>query len=165
MAIGPVLIGVGANLPSRFGGPLEACEAALAALTARGLPVFRRSRWYRSAPVPASDQPWFVNGVVEVGGAADPVAVLGVLHAIEAAFGRVRAEANEARVLDLDLIGFGAHVRDSAPILPHPRMHLRAFVLHPLRDLVPDWRHPRLGLALPDLIATLDASQIIQPLE
>ncbi len=164
-AKGPVLVGIGANLPSRFGGPLEACEAALAALEARGLPVVRRSRWYRSAPVPASDQPWFVNGVVEIGGATDPESVMAILHALEASFGRVRRKANEPRNIDLDLLCFGDVLRDFAPVLPHPRMHLRAFVLHPMRELAPHWRHPRLGVGLPELVAGLDPSQTISAID
>src|SRR5512135_1345665 len=98
-----ILIGLGANLASpEFGAPPESLEAALALLAERGVRVVARSRWYRSAPVPPSGQPWFVNGVVAVETALEPAALLEVLHAVEARFGRVRRERNAARVLDLD---------------------------------------------------------------
>src|SRR5512142_1093595 len=103
-----VFIGVGGNLPSEtLGPPLAVMAAALRALPARGILVRRRSRWYRSAPVPPSEQPTFVNGVVAVETGMGAAELLQVLHRVEAEFGRVRGTANAARVLDLDLLAFG----------------------------------------------------------
>ncbi|MSP82149.1 MAG: 2-amino-4-hydroxy-6-hydroxymethyldihydropteridine diphosphokinase [Alphaproteobacteria bacterium] len=158
LVAGPILVGVGANLPSAFGSPIETCAAALTALASRGLAVVRRSPWYRTAPVPMSDQHWFINGVVEVAGSLDPVGILAILHGVESAFGRVRDRPNEDRVIDLDLLAFGALIRQTAPVLPHPRMARRAFVLLPLRDLEPGWTHPALG-PLAGLIAALPPGQ------
>jgi len=162
---GPILVALGANLPSeRFGGPRETLEAALAELERRGVRVLRRSRWYETAPVPAADQPWYVNGVAAVETELGPEALLAVLHAIEAEFGRVRAERNAPRVLDLDLVAYGALVRPGpdAPILPHPRAAERAFVLLPLAEVVPGWRHPACGETVEALIARLPADQQIR---
>src|SRR5579883_249158 len=117
-----ILIGLGANLPSpEFGAPPQSLEAALRHMADRGLRIGARSRWYRSAPVPPSDQPWFVNGVIAVGTALDPAALLEILHTIEARFGRVRRERNAARVLDLDLLAYDERVsaEGETPILPH----------------------------------------------
>ena len=76
-----ILIALGSNLPSRrFGGPVGNCGAALEALNAAGVAPVRVSRWYRSAPVPASDQPWFINGVAVVDTALPPDRLLAVLH-------------------------------------------------------------------------------------
>ncbi|MBX6322526.1 MAG: 2-amino-4-hydroxy-6-hydroxymethyldihydropteridine diphosphokinase [Rhodospirillaceae bacterium] len=163
----PILIGLGANLPSRFGPPRATCEAAVAALEAEGLRVVRRSRWYESAPVPASDQPWYVNGVVEVETALTPEALLALLHRVEACFGRERRERNEPRVIDLDLLAYGSRVNDgpAPPLLPHPRAVERGFVLLPLRDVAPDWVDPRSGRPLDALIAALPARQITRPLD
>ena len=153
-----ILIALGANLyHPRFGPPQATCEAALAALSAHGITVLARSAWFRTAPVPVSDQPWFVNGVASVATSLDPSALLSILHEVEAEFGRVRQVRNEARVLDLDLLAYDERVSKSleAPILPHPRMAERAFVLFPLEDLAPDWVHPVLGQSARALKAAL----------
>lgn len=161
-----ILVAIGGNLASRFGPPAATCAAAVDAIERAGLAVVRRSRWYRTAPVPASDQPWFVNGVVAVATALAPAAVLDVLNRVEAAFGRVRGERNAARVIDLDLLAYGAVVLDTPRLtLPHPRLGERAFVLLPLADVAPDWRHPVTGAAVADLIAALPAGQAIEAMD
>ncbi len=162
-----ILIGLGANLASpEFGAPPKSLEAALALIAERGVRIVARSRWYRSAPVPPSGQPWFVNGVVAVETALEPAALLEVLHDVEARFGRVRRERNEARVLDLDLLAYDARVsaEGEAPILPHPRLHERAFVLRPLAEIAPHWRHPRLGREVAALIAELPSDASAEPI-
>jgi len=136
-------------------------------LAAAGLRIVARSRWYESAPVPPSDQPWFVNGVVLVESDLDPAAFLALLHRVEAGFGRVRRRRNEARVLDLDLLAHGKTVsggEDGGPVLPHPRMETRAFVLLPLAEVAPGWRHPATGRSVEALIADLPSDQAIRPL-
>lgn len=160
-----ILIGLGANLPSALGPPEATLAAALAALEAAGIRILARSRWYRSAPVPASDQPWFVNAVASLATALDPAALLQLLHHIEASFGRERRRRNEARPLDLDLLDYDGLVQDGegGPILPHPRLHQRAFVLLPLAEIAPAWRHPRLGLTVAALIAALPPDQSAEP--
>jgi len=162
-----ILIGIGANLPSpRWGTPRMICEAALEELRRQGIGVRARSRWFESAPVPLSDQPWFVNGVALLDTDLAPEPLLEKLHGIERLFGRERRERNEPRVLDLDLLAYGDLVRQGPepPILPHPRLAERAFVLLPLRDLLPQWRHPADGRSLAELIAALPADQVARPL-
>lgn len=162
-----ILIGVGANLPSaKSGSPLETCRAALAELEKEGVAVRRRSRWFESAPVPPSGQPWFVNGVAEVESDLGPEALLEVLHRVEERFGRVRRERNEARVLDLDLLAYDDIVMTGppGPTLPHPRLHARAFVLLPLADLDPSWRHPATGRGIAELIRALPPDQVARPI-
>jgi len=162
-----ILIGLGANLPSpRFGDPLATCTAALTALDAAGARPVRVSRWYRSAPVPASDQPWFINGVALLESALPPAGVLALLHEIERDFGRVRRVRDEARVIDLDLLAYGDRVSrpGEVPVLPHPRLGERAFVVLPLAELVPDWRHPVSGLSAKELAARLPPGQHAEPI-
>jgi 2-amino-4-hydroxy-6-hydroxymethyldihydropteridine diphosphokinase len=162
----PILIAIGANLPSSLGSPRQTCDAVLPELARRGIRVVARSRWYESAPVPLSDQPWFVNGVVAVETALTPEQLLAELHDIERSFGRVRREVNAARVIDLDLISYGDMVRagPAAPVLPHPRLRDRAFVLLPLADIAPDWRHPATQERLSDMINALPSGQSIRPI-
>lgn len=160
---GSILIAIGSNLPDAAGNaPLDVCRQAAAALgRIPGLRVVAVSRWYRTAPVPASDQPDFINGVVLLAGEIAPEALLATLQALETAAGRQRGAPNAARVLDLDIVAMGDLVRDAPdPILPHPRAHDRAFVLAPLADVAPNWRHPVLRKAVGDLLKDGDGQSI-----
>jgi 2-amino-4-hydroxy-6-hydroxymethyldihydropteridine diphosphokinase len=160
-----ILIALGANLPSPAGGPQQTLEAALERLEASGVHIAARSRWYRTAPVPVSDQPWFVNGVARVETALEPAALLMLLRQVEEAFGRQRTMPNAARTLDLDIIDYDNRVENTAELtLPHPRMQDRAFVLLPLAELAPDWRHPILGKTVENLISALSPEQKAEPL-
>ena len=168
---GPILIGIGANLSSeRFGTPREACEAAVHALdSTEGVRVVARSRWFESEPVPVSDQPWFINGVVQVETTLAPQALLEALHAIEAQFGRVRTVLNAPRVLDLDLLAYGDVVVENngggGAEIPHPRLENRAFVLLPLGDVAPDWVHPQTRRTRAEMVVNLPADQVCRALE
>jgi len=163
-----ILIALGANLPSpRFGAPRMTLEAALAAIAAAGVWILRRSSWWESEPVPVSDQPWYVNGVASVATKLGPVPLLALLHDVEAGFGRIRGARNEARLLDLDLLAYGDRRRDGPepPLLPHPRLAERAFVLLPLAEVAPDWHHPVTGESVRQLIAQLPEGQRIRRIE
>ena len=163
-----IVVAIGANLPSRrWGSPLDVCRAALPALEAAEVGVIGASRWYRSAPLPASDEPWYVNGVARVETSLAPAALLALLHRIEDDFGRRRGAPNAPRTLDLDLLAHGDRVSASGewPALPHPRLHERAFVLLPLAEVAPRWRHPVSGVRVGALIKALPAGQISEPLK
>jgi 2-amino-4-hydroxy-6-hydroxymethyldihydropteridine diphosphokinase len=167
MAGPQIYVGLGANLPSeRYGAPRATLTAALDRLGEAGVRVTARSRWYESAPVPASEQPWFVNAVVRVETALSAEPLLGQLHRIEAELGRVRGVPNAPRAVDLDLIAYGDQTmrRPGGPQLPHPRMQARAFVLLPLREIAPRWRHPLLRQSIDQLIAALPPDQVARPL-
>ena len=159
-----LFIGLGANLtPDGYASPREGCIAAVLALADEGVHLSVLSHWYKSAPVPLSDQPWYLNAVAEATTELDAASTLAALHRIERRFGRVRIERNAARVLDLDLLDFAGMVSASSNLaLPHPRMHERAFVLLPLGELRPDWVHPVSGIAIQDLIAMIPADQQIR---
>ena len=161
-----ILIGLGANLVSHHGTPMATQKLALARLSDRDVSIRATSSWYESAPVPVSDQPWFVNCVASLKTELSATALLARLHEIEHAFGRVRRERWEARVLDIDLLDYRGEARAGPDLeLPHPRMADRAFVLLPLRDLVPDWRHPVTNRTVDELIADLPAGQQIRRME
>ena len=162
-----IFLGIGANLAgSGHPNALATCEAALLALPGVGIRIEARSPWYESEPVPRSDQPWYVNAVLKAHSNLAPDALLTALHVVEARFGRLRGAANAARSLDLDLLDHQGRVSAEGewPVLPHPRMDLRAFVLLPLRDLHPLWRHPRSDASLEALIAALPDGQAIRRL-
>lgn len=156
-----ILLGLGANLPSaRHGPPRETLLAALAALEAADVRVLRRSRWYDSAAWPDPGQPRYVNAVASVATALDPAQLLALLHRIEAEFGRIRGARNASRAIDLDLLDYDGRVEAGPPVLPHPRMAERGFVLLPLREVVPHWRHPASGRSVDELIAALPPSDV-----
>src|SRR3546814_12669269 len=111
--------------------------------------------------VPESDQPWFVNGVASLRTDLSPWELLAVLHEVEAEHERVRSVPNASRTLDLDLLAYDDRVVDGAGglMLPHPRLSERAFVLQPLAELAPDWRHPVSGLTAAEMLAELRADE------
>lgn len=164
-----ILVAIGSNLATANGAtPYQSCNEAVEALSRLpGLSVTAVSRWYRSVPVPRSDQPDYLNGVVRLEAATgsdepDPAVLLAALQEIEQAHGRVRSIADAARTLDLDIVTMGpagGTIRDRPdPVLPHPRAHLRAFVLLPLREVAPDWVEPRSRLDLAHLVGRLAAA-------
>ena len=159
-----ILVALGANLSGPEGeSPLDACRRAVTALgTLPGLRLLAVSRWFRTAPVPPSGQPDYCNGVALLEGEAEPAALLAHLHALEHVAGRRRGAADAARTLDLDLLAIGSLVRAGPdPVLPHPRLHLRRFVLEPLCDVAPDWVHPVLGRSAAMLLAALPEARVV----
>ncbi|MGB0630082.1 MAG: 2-amino-4-hydroxy-6-hydroxymethyldihydropteridine diphosphokinase [Alphaproteobacteria bacterium] len=163
-----ILIAIGSNLPHPdYGAPSKVCEAAVNAISAADCRIVAVSRWYRSAPLPASDQPDFVNGVISVETDLSPGDLLAKMHEIEADFGRQRSVPNAARILDLDLIAYSDIVMNAGnpPILPHPRLSVRSFVLYPLLDVAPEWIHPVSSTSASDLAAALPPGQDCRPID
>ncbi len=160
-----ILIAMGANLPHpQYGDPINTLIAARAELGKLGVQVEATSSWYRTAPVPASDQPWFVNSVLSVSCNLPPEELLAVLHEIEEKFGRVRVDKWEARILDLDLLAYNNLVTENQQqtaglVLPHPHMQARAFVMVPLAEIAPKWRHPGLQKSADELAALIANEQ------
>ena len=159
-----ILLGLGGNLSSpEFGAPVEVLTQALVELRQAGVKVSECSPMYRSAPVPASDQPWFINAVARVETALAPAALLALLHRIEARLGRHRGVRWAARIIDLDLLVYDDLIiprdsdsdSDGGLVLPHPRLSERAFVVLPLADVAPEWRHPVSGKSATDLQADM----------
>ncbi|MDR3300300.1 MAG: 2-amino-4-hydroxy-6-hydroxymethyldihydropteridine diphosphokinase [Candidatus Accumulibacter sp.] len=138
-------VALGANLAD----PAVQVRAALAALT--DLPesrLLRASSLYRSAPVGIRGQPDFINAVAALETSLTPRALLAALFAIETQFGRRRDFPHAPRTLDLDLLLYDILAIDTPDLeVPHPRMHLRAFVLAPLVEIAPDCRIPGRGSA------------------
>lgn len=161
-----ILLGLGGNLPiAGASSPVDNLEVALAALVQEGVGVVKRSRWYRTAPIADQPQPWYVNGVAELDTELSPDALMELLLTVERRFGRVRTVPNAPRTIDLDLLAYRDIITPPcAPIvtLPHPRLHERAFVLVPLVEIAPAWRHPVLRCTAHDLLAGLPTGQEVE---
>ena len=143
------------SLGSNLGDRAANLERAIAALPEAGVQVIRRSSLYETEPVDFLAQPWFLNCVVEAETSLMPRQLLHALQAIERKFGRKKRIARGPRVIDLDILFYGASVIRTQEIeIPHPRMHKRRFVLAPLAELAPGLRHPVLGATVTELTAT-----------
>ncbi|ODA68600.1 2-amino-4-hydroxy-6-hydroxymethyldihydropteridine pyrophosphokinase [Methyloligella halotolerans] len=170
---GNALVALGANLPGPWGTPLQAVNRALAELDRGGTAVVSASPLYESEAIGQPGQPAYVNAVAEIATHMPPEALLRKLKRLEAAAGRRGKNAPwGARNLDLDIVDYGGRVqgwRGSRAVmagagprkltLPHPQTHLRSFVLVPLRDIAPAWRHPVLKRSPSSLLAHIPGDE------
>ena len=183
------LISLGANVTSSGRSLAEMLASALELVADRdGITLHSRSRWFRTPAFPPGSGPEFVNAAAVLETSLDPEGVLAALHGAEAELGRLRPARWAPRVCDLDLIamedtvlpdratlerwmaidlGQAQTVVPPRLILPHPRMHERSFVLAPLADIAPEWRHPATGRTVAEMLAALPAQERaeIRPLE
>ena len=135
------LIALGSNLGDRLTHLREATRA----LTEHGAVLASSTVWETDAMY-LEEQPPFLNAVVRVDADLEPLALLDVLLATELRLGRIRTLRNGPRTIDLDLLAAGAtRLEHPRLVLPHPRLHERPFVLYPLCEIDPAWRHPLLG--------------------
>ncbi|MDA7966006.1 2-amino-4-hydroxy-6-hydroxymethyldihydropteridine diphosphokinase [Ruegeria sp.] len=175
------VVALGANLSLRDNGPKATLEQALVAMAEAGLVIRAESRFFATPCFPAGAGPDYVNAAALIETDRTPQQVLDVLHQIEHAFDRARVQRWGMRTLDLDLVSWDNLVlpdvteynrwrmlpaedqRQLAPeqlILPHPRLQDRAFVLVPMADVAPDWRHPVLGQTVTEMVAALPPGDV-----
>lgn len=152
-----ILVALGSNSNGPWGSPEETVERALRRLDQGGIRLMRASRLVVTAPFGVTDQPDFVNAVAEIETALGPEALLAALHAIEREAGRERTLRWGPRTLDLDLLDHHGAIRHAPPpVLPHPGIAERIFVLAPIAEIAPQWRHPGTGLTAAEMLERLD---------
>jgi 2-amino-4-hydroxy-6-hydroxymethyldihydropteridine diphosphokinase len=165
-----VLLGLGANAPGRWGGPRTSLARAIEQLALAGVQVIRSSRLYSTAAHGPGLQDRYLNGVVLATTPLPPAALIRLVKRIERQAGRRLGRKWGPRPLDIDLLDCGGRRIGWPPrrrergdlILPHPEMHARAFVLVPLNDVAPHWRHPALGLGARALLARLVPARVAE---
>lgn len=176
-----ILLAFGGNIPSHIGNVVSTIQLSIDDLRAWGITILSSSRVFQTPCFPVGAGPNFVNAAVMCQTELSPHAVLEILHSIEAKYGRERRERWGQRTLDIDLLAMDdqilpdletfSHWRDidhasqqtdipQELILPHPRMQDRAFVLVPLAEVAPEWRHPVLGQTVVEMLAKLPESDI-----
>jgi 2-amino-4-hydroxy-6-hydroxymethyldihydropteridine diphosphokinase len=149
-----IVVALGGNLGNGGESSGDLLGRAFDAFPEIGLAVKAKSSFWRSLAWPDPADPPYLNAVCLVQTSLTPEAMLAALHALERRFGRERGPVNAPRPLDLDLIAYGRMVDPvGPPILPHPRAHLRRFVMGPLAEIGPDWRHPVSGATASRLAA------------
>jgi len=150
------------SLGSNLGDRAKNLQDAMAALRNAGVQVVRISSLYETEPVDYLDQPWFLNCAVEAQTELAALDLLRALRAIETQMGSKKLIAKGPRLIDIDILLYGNEVIDTPELqVPHPRMHLRRFVLEPLAEIAPIAQHPVLYLSISDLLArTPDKSAV-----
>ena len=154
-------IGIGSNMGDR----ILCCQEAIRAMSEiAGVTVIRVSSFYETAPMPPASGDWFVNGVISVQTQLKPEALLLELRQIERSMGRATERARGSdRNIDLDLLLVGSQVVEQPDLtLPHPRLHQRRFVLAPLCELDPDFRHPVFGVTMRQLLERLSDPSLVR---
>ena len=155
-----IFIGIGSNLSSNFGDRFTNIDLAVRSLESYGIKVIKRSSYYESLSFPNKNNPKFINIVICVETDLPPVDLMSVLIFIEEKLERKRNRKNDPRTCDLDIIDFKSQVssfkyRNLNLSIPHIDLANRNFVLFPLKEISPNWKHPKTNVIIDDLILKL----------
>ena len=158
-----VYIGIGSNLPSEFGNRFKNIDLAISILEKKDVKILKKSSFYETFSQPNRNDPKFINIVISVETNLSPIDLMLTLIRIEEKLGRKRKIRNEPRTCDIDIIDFRGIVKilsvDNFELkLPHERLIDRNFVLHPLKEICPNWIHPKSKKSIDILINNLKLS-------
>ena len=160
------IIGIGSNMPSKHGSPIDSLKFAIKKLNQNNIRVIKKSFLYSSPPKDFSSAAnTFFNGAIMVDSALKPESLLLVLKNIEKNLGRNTYKRNSSRTCDLDILlvrpGSAKPIRENIAkcILPHPRIHEREFVLKPMMDICSNWMHPRQNQRICDIYKSINTGE------
>ena len=159
-----VFLALGSNLNSKFGSRIQNLEIAQFMLLSNGIDIVDRSSYYESLSYRNKSKPKFINIVIKVKTIIKPNILIKIILDIEKKIGRIRNIKNSPRVCDVDIIDYKNLVinkdKSSDLIIPHKLAHERSFVLLPLAEICPKWKHPKLGIKINQLINNLKVSDL-----
>ena len=143
-----IILGLGSNLPSIYGDRFANMEIAISYLEKYEINILKRSSFYETPSYPDNKKPKFINLIIEVETQLDPVNLASVIVFIEEMLQRVRKVKNDPRTCDIDIIDFNGQIIDFKYknfdfTVPHKQLTYRNFVLYPLKEILPDWTHPK----------------------
>ncbi len=161
-----IYLGIGSNLRGPSGNPKDANLRAIYLLNKMGIKVLFSSSLWRSTPIPFSSVPCFVNSVVACDGfIGSSLDLMKKLNKIELIMGKKYKGINKPRTIDLDILDFKGEITIEGIVLPHPRIHLRRFVLEPLFQVAPNWRHPIYSIKVMQMLTRVRKKQNIFKIE
>ena len=155
-----ILLGLGSNLSSSFGDRFQNIDLAVSALEGYGIQLKRKSSYYESLSYPNKKSPKFINIVIEIETHLPPEDLASVLIFIEEALERKRKKKNDPRTCDIDIIDYKGQIidfkyKDLDFTVPHTKLIYRNFILYPLQEILPDWKHPKTKEPISVLIENL----------
>ena len=161
-----VYLGLGSNLrlPS-YRNTMKVIETFKKKIYKSGLRITKSSNYWLTYPIPFSNVPKFINCVVKCiivnKKANNPALLLEYLKSLEIEIGRKKKNNNISRLIDIDILDFKGKIINEILILPHPRMHLRKFVLNPMKKIAPNWKHPVYKKKIDFFITKIKSQQIL----
>ena len=143
-----ILLGLGSNLPSNFGDRFQNIDLAVSAIEGYGIKIIKKSSYYESLSYPNKSNPKFINILIEIETHLPPEDLVAVLIFIEESLERKRNKKNDPRTCDIDLIDYNGQIidfkyKDLDFTVPHTKLIYRNFILYPLQEILPDWKHPK----------------------
>jgi len=155
-----IFLGIGSNLPSSFGNKFDNINLATSFLNEYGIQIIKKSSFYETLSYPNTNDPKFINIVVSVKTHLQPIDLMSVLIFIEEKLERKRNKKNDPRTCDIDIIDYNNQVlnfqyKNLNLEIPHKKLTSRNFVLFPLREIAPVWKHPNSGVIISSLIHKL----------
>ncbi len=152
-----IYLNIGSNLPSLNGGRKNNIEKAINHLRDLELNLIKLSSFYETPSYPDKSKPKFINLCVKLKTKLKPLIFLDKIKEIETKLGRTRLKKNEPRTCDIDIIDYNGEIIDSYDlIIPHPKSHLRNFVIYPLKEIEPHWLHPVFNKKIDSFFLELD---------